>query len=47
MSWIENIKNDLQITTGDGKKYKPSWLNATKSIDYNISEFEFQKLAEL
>lgn len=44
MSWIENIKNDLQITTGDGKKYKPSWLNATKSIDYNISEFEFPKV---
>lgn len=41
MSWIEDIQNDLIITTGDGKKYKPDWINAKKGVDYNISEFTF------
>lgn len=41
MSWIEDIQNDLIITTGDGKKYKPSWINAKKGQDYNVAEFEF------
>lgn len=41
MSWIEKIKTDLIITTGDAKEYKPQWLNATKSVDFNITEFDF------
>lgn len=41
MSWIEDIQNEMIITTGDGKQYKPAWLNASKGKDYNISEFEF------
>jgi hypothetical protein len=41
MSWIEKIKTDLIITTGDAKEYRPQWLNATKSVDFNITEFDF------
>ena len=41
MSWLDLIQNDLVITTGDGKQYTPSWLNATKQKEYNIAEFEF------
>jgi prophage DNA circulation protein len=41
MSWVEKIQTELIITTGDGKTYRPNWLNATKSKEYNISEFEF------
>lgn len=41
MSWLERVNNAMVITTGDGKKYQPLWMNATKSKEYNISEFEF------
>lgn len=45
MSWIEKIKTDLIITTGDGKQYKPQWLNATKSVEFHITEFNFRNIA--
>jgi hypothetical protein len=41
MSWLDLIQNDLIITTGDGKQFTPSWLNATKVKEFNIAEFEF------
>jgi len=41
MSWIDSIKENLTITTGDGKQYTPSWLNASKGFEFQISEFEF------
>jgi hypothetical protein len=41
MSWLDLIQNDLVITTGDGKQFTPSWLNATKVKEFNIAEFEF------
>lgn len=41
MSWIEQISNDLIITTGDGKEYRPNWMNASKQVEYHISEFDF------
>lgn len=44
MSWIDKIQNKLIITCGDGKKYNPSWLNASYQVDYNVSEFEFPNL---
>ncbi|HTH58238.1 MAG TPA: hypothetical protein VL728_19465 [Cyclobacteriaceae bacterium] len=45
MSWLDRIKHDLIITTGDGKKYKPEWINATKSKEYNIADFDFPEKA--
>ena len=42
MSWIDRIKTDLTITTGDGKTYTPNWINASKNIEYNIATFEFK-----
>lgn len=44
MSWIDDIKNKLIITTGDGKSYSPLWKNASKGIDYNTAEFNFPDL---
>lgn len=41
MSWIDKIQSDFVIKTGDSKIYTPFWLNATKSKEYNISEFNF------
>jgi len=45
MSWIDKIKTELIITCGDGKQYKPQWINATKTKDYNIAEFEFPNVS--
>jgi hypothetical protein len=42
MSWINNIKEGYEITTGDGKKYTPNWLNAQRVTEYNVSEFAFK-----
>lgn len=46
MSWITKIKNGLTITTGDGKKFKPFYIDATsnKSIEYNNTLFDFVNL---
>lgn len=41
MSWVERIQSDYIITTPDGKEYRPQWLNANKTKDFNIAEFEF------
>lgn len=45
MSWLEKIKDSLTITTGDGEIYSPTWVNASRSKEFNISEFEFVELA--
>jgi hypothetical protein len=44
MSWLDRITDQLIITTGDGKKYYPSWLNAQKTRDYNYTEFNFPEI---
>ena len=41
MSWLDRIKDELSIQTGDGVVYKPFWVGATKSKEFNVSEFEF------
>lgn len=45
MSWIDKIKTELIITCGDGKQYKPQWINAVKTKDYNVAEFEFPEVS--
>src|SRR5688500_16182415 len=44
MSWVEKIQRELIITTGDGKEYKPNWLNASKDVEYNVAQFNFPKI---
>ncbi|MBC7486092.1 MAG: hypothetical protein H7282_05020 [Cytophagaceae bacterium] len=41
MSWLDKIQTDFIITTGDGAKFYPLWMNATKNKEYNLAEFEF------
>ena len=48
MSWIENAKKDFTIimqTKHGNITYTPNWLNARRSIDYNIAEFNFKNVA--
>lgn len=45
MSWLDKVKNDFVITTGDSKDYRVNWLNASKSVEYNVSEFEFPEVS--
>lgn len=45
MSWLDKIKNDLIITTGDGKIYKPSWVNPKFNQAWHIAEFDFPNQA--
>lgn len=45
MSWLDKIKTSLTITTGDGKKYVPEYLNATKEKEYNTAEFTFPNVS--
>lgn len=44
MAWIENIKRDYTITCGDGVKFVPNWLNARRSVEFNISVFNFRNI---
>ncbi len=41
MSWIEQVNKDFEITTGDGRKYIPEWMNANKNTSFNTKEFNF------
>ncbi|MGR3177826.1 MAG: hypothetical protein ACUZ8E_07190 [Candidatus Anammoxibacter sp.] len=41
MSWIERIKDQIVIITGDKEEYSPQWLNANKTISYNVTSFDF------
>lgn len=45
MSWLEKINTDFTITTGGKKTFRPQWMNAVKSKEYNVSEFEFPNVA--
>jgi len=45
MSWIEDIQNDLIITTGDGNEFFPQYLNASRIREYNTSEFDFTNIS--
>ncbi|MGR3179504.1 MAG: hypothetical protein ACUZ8E_15785 [Candidatus Anammoxibacter sp.] len=42
MSWIERIKDQIVIITGDKKEFRPQWLNANKTISYNVASFDFK-----
>lgn len=41
MSWLDRISKKFYITTGDNKLYSPSWMNAVKTKEWNVAEFEF------
>lgn len=44
MSWIEQIKNQYIIQTGDGREHIPKWISASRSKEFNVSRFEFVKI---
>jgi hypothetical protein len=44
MSWIDKLSNDLIITCGDNKQYKPLWLKPQRSHEFNTAEFTFPNL---
>ena len=45
MSWVDRVQRDFTITCGDGSKFSPQWLNATKQKEYNVTEFTFPNVA--
>jgi len=46
MSWIEQLSNvEVEIITGDGKRFKPLWKEAKRSKNYNTSAYNFINVA--
>lgn len=45
MAWIDNLQGVYTITTGDGREYQPLWKPTGKSIEYNVTEFEFAEVS--
>lgn len=47
MAWVEDIQNNLQITTGDGQVYEPLIKidSFTARFEFNISEFDFPEIS--
>lgn len=43
MSWLDQIKTGITITTGDGQNYTPQWAIAgtKKRLGFNIAKFQF------
>ena len=43
MSWLDQIKTGITITTGDGQNYTPHWMIAgtKKRLGFNIAKFQF------
>jgi hypothetical protein len=44
MSWLDNINESLEIITGDGQTYTPEYVLTTKSLEYNVSQFDFPEI---
>lgn len=50
MSWLDKVSKDYVITLTVGERlstakrvdYKPNWLNAARTVEYNIAEFNFK-----
>lgn len=45
MSWIERVKNQIIITCGDGREFRPKWKNAVKTREYNVTQFNFPEVS--
>lgn len=45
MSWLDKVENDIIIQCGDGKEYRPNWMNATKKQDWQISQFNYERIS--
>lgn len=41
MSWKLNAAEKMIITTGDGKEYRPLYVNTVKTFEYNVASFNF------
>lgn len=44
MSWLDRVKNKIVIFTDDGKTYRPEWINATKTLEWHTTEFNYPNL---
>ena len=41
MSWKDKVGNELIVTTGDKKTFRPISINHSKSYDWNSTQFDF------
>lgn len=44
MSWVQKAQTNIEITTGDGRVYRPLYIIQPKSIDWNFAEFVFPEI---
>lgn len=44
MSWLDKVKDNIKITTGDGSEFEFLWKDAYRSVEYNVAEFTFPGL---
>lgn len=44
MSWQDKVTKQLQITCGDGRVFTVIWINASQSIEWQGSEFNFLEI---
>tara|TARA_R110002051_G_scaffold162219_4_gene233745 strand:+ start:7575 stop:8798 length:1224 start_codon:yes stop_codon:yes gene_type:complete len=44
MTWINRIQEGIVLTLGDGIIYKPLYMILDKTIEYNVSEFDFPNI---
>lgn len=44
MSWLDNIKEGIIITTGDGQIHTPDYVIQERTTEFNISEFEYPNI---
>lgn len=44
MSWLIRVENGLEIRTGDGRTFNPSYVNAQYDFEFNISSFDFNEI---
>lgn len=41
MSWLDRIRDNITIETGDGQTYRPEWINAVYEQEFNLKGFNF------
>lgn len=42
MSWVERVKQNIQIQTGDGKVFFPDYIDAVMDEEFEMSTFNFR-----
>jgi len=44
MAWTDNIEDTLVIICGDGSQFEPLWKPASRTTEFNVTEFQFSSI---